>query len=108
MNFYDKMKNRWGVSGWRVLAILITFTLTGSTIVWVKRPVLGFLLPDDVAGWVYWTVYALIIVPLYQVILIIWGTLFGQFRFFWAKEKAMGRFLLRLVRPRANQRRISP
>ena len=108
MNFYDKTKNRWGVRGWRVLAILLTFTLTGLTVVWMKRPLLGILLPDDVPGWVYWTVYALIIIPLYQVILVVWGTLFGQFRFFWAKEKAMGRFLLRVVRPRSNQPRISP
>ena len=108
MNFYDRMKDRWGVGAWGALAILLTFALTGMSVVWIRRPLLAFLLPADVLGWVYWTAYAIIITPIYQVILLIWGTLFGKFHFFWAKEKAIGRFLLRTLRPRSSERQIIP
>jgi len=97
MGFVDKMKARWGVGPWGVLIILIVFSLTGLTVVWLKKPILGAILPADAPGWQRWTTYLLIIFPLYQVTLLAYGTVFGQFRFFWAKEKAMVRGLRRLV-----------
>jgi len=102
MSFYQKMKDRWGVGGWGVLMILLAFSATGYSVLWIRKPLLDFLLPDDVSGWLYWTVYVVTILPLYQVLLIIWGTIFGQGRFFWGKAKAMNRFLARIFRPRTN------
>jgi hypothetical protein len=31
--------------------------------------------------------YLLLVLPLYQIILLMWGFVFGQFSFFWEKEK---------------------
>lgn len=97
MRFLDRMKARWGVGLWGVLAILITFSLAGMTVVRLRRPIMAFLLPDHHAAWMTWAVYALVMVPIYQVVLLAYGSLLGQFRFFWEKEKRMGQFLLRLV-----------
>ena len=91
MSFVDKMKQRWGVGPWGVLAIVIVFALTGMTVVYLKRPILGYVLPTDAPRWQSWSLYALIVFPLYQVTLLAYGALFGQFRFFWEKEKAMVR-----------------
>lgn len=87
------MKKRWGVGVWGVIAILLAFSLAGMTVVRVKGPVLGLLLPDNSPGWLKWTVYILVIMPLYQLSLLAWGTILGQFNFFWAKLKYMGRLL---------------
>ena len=35
----------------------------------------------------YWLIRILLIFPLYQILLIIVGTLFGEFKYFWAIEK---------------------
>jgi hypothetical protein len=100
-SFWAKMQARWGVSIWGVIAILLAFTLAGSTVVKITRPILDFVLPDDVPRWLWWTARILIVVPVYQVILLVYGTLLGQFRFFWEKEKKMARFFARPFRGRA-------
>ena len=33
--------------------------------------------------------YLLLVLPLYQIMLLIYGFIFGQFRFFWEKEKQL-------------------
>ena len=40
-------------------------------------------------SFLFWTLRILIIFPVYQLLLIIFGWLFGQFHFFWAFEKKM-------------------
>ena len=39
--------------------------------------------------WVFWPIRVLIIFPIYQVLIVIMGALFGQFNFFWSFEKKM-------------------
>jgi len=36
---------------------------------------------------------------IYQVFLMAWGTVAGEFRFFWEKEKKLGRWILKLCSP---------
>lgn len=88
-NLWQRMKTRWGVSAWGVIAILLAFSLAGTTVLKVTRPILDSVLPADVPRWLWWTARILIIVPVYQVLLLMCGTLLGQFRFFWEKEKKM-------------------
>ncbi|MCC7429302.1 hypothetical protein IT568_00525 [bacterium] len=93
MGFLEKMKMRFGVkSNLDVVLILIVFSIAGSSVVFVAKPILAFLgFENGSFGW--WTGRILLIVPLYQVLLIVYGTLLGQFSFFWEKEKKMGRWL---------------
>lgn len=93
----DALKKRWGIrSGFQLLLILIVFALTGSAAVYVAKPFLEFLglergnFPEAWwGGWLYWTLRILVIFPIYQVLLVFFGFLFGQFRFFWNIEKKM-------------------
>ena len=100
-NTWVRMKSRWGVSTWGAIAILLAFSLAGSTVLKITRPILEFILPEDVPRWLWWTARILIIVPVYQVLLLGYGTLLGQFRFFWEKEKKMGGWLARPFSRRA-------
>jgi len=91
----EKLRQRWGVkSGWQVLLILIVFALTGSTIARIRKPLLELIFPDqDIAIWIH-IVSWVAILPLYNVILLIYGFIFGQFKFFWEFEKRMFRRII--------------
>lgn len=87
----EKLKQRWNVrNGWDVLIILVVFACTGFSVLYVKRWSFELIgLNAQSPGWLRWAVNILIILPLYQVILLIWGWIWGKFTFFWEFEKRM-------------------
>jgi hypothetical protein len=88
MTWIDKLKNRWGVqNAWQVIIILIVFACTGFSVMYLKRWLVQMLGIEST--WAVWAFNILIILPLYQVILLAYGWIFGQFTFFWNFEKKM-------------------
>ncbi len=89
----QKLKAKWGIeSTRRVLLILLIFSLTGIGILLIKNPVFHLLgVNPEASLWLKIPVAVLV----YQVLLLIVGALFGEFRFFWEKEKRLGRLLMR-------------
>jgi hypothetical protein len=87
----EKLKERWNVrNGWDVLIILVVFACTGFSVLYVKRWLFELIgLTEQSPTWLRWTVNILIILPLYQVILLMWGWVWGKFTFFWEFEKRM-------------------
>ena len=88
----NRLKEKWGItSNFQIIIILLVFSITGSVAVWIAKPVLNLVgLDKEVASpWVFWPIRIFIIFPIYQVLIVIIGTLFGQFKFFWAFEKKM-------------------
>lgn len=93
----EKLKERWGIkSNFSIVMILLVFAITGTTSLKIARPFLdyiGFSQELFTNEWyatpLYWTVRILIIFPIYQVLLVVFGWLFGQFNFFWNLEKKM-------------------
>ena len=85
-------KEKWGItSNFQFIIILIVFSVTGSLAVWVAKPILELVGLDKsaVSPWVFWPIRIAIIFPVYQVMIVVIGALFGQFKFFWAFEKKM-------------------
>ena len=74
-----------------MIAIFIVFAITGSLSARLAAPLVHLLGLDyeTSSGWLYWPVRILIIFPIYQLLLVAIGWLFGQFQFFWAFEKRM-------------------
>tara|TARA_B100000686_G_scaffold186180_1_gene192927 strand:+ start:33 stop:338 length:306 start_codon:yes stop_codon:yes gene_type:complete len=87
----QRMQERWRLTLWRTVAVLVAFSLAGTSTVLVKAPLIAFLLPPDAQRWVQWTVYLVVMVPMYHLFLIGYGTLLGQFEFFWQRMQAVGR-----------------
>lgn len=87
----EKLKERWQVkNGMDVVIILIVFACTGFSILYIKRGLFQLAgLSDTTPNWIHWTVNIIVILPLYQVILLVWGWIWGKFSFFWAFEKRM-------------------
>jgi len=98
----ERLKERWGVGPWGAIAILLTFSLTGMTVLWIKSPILDAILPTDTPRWAQWVTYLLVIFPVYQILLLAYGALLGQWSFFWEKEKAIGRWLVRRITRRSS------
>ena len=87
-----RLKEKWGItSNFQFIIILIVFSVTGSLAVWVAKPILELVGLDKsaVSPWVFWPIRIAIIFPIYQVMIVVIGALFGQFKFFWAFEKKM-------------------
>ena len=87
-----KIKNKWGItSGLQFLTIIIVFAITGSLSAWISEPSLNLigLEKGSIAGWIYWPVRIIIIFPIYQILIVLIGTLFGQHTFFWNFAKKM-------------------
>ena len=89
----EKLKQRWNVkNGWDVLIILLVFACTGFSILYIKKGLFTVIgLDETAASWLRWTANILIILPLYQVVLLAWGWIWGKFSFFWEFEKRMFR-----------------
>ena len=88
----QKLKTKWGItSNFQLAMILIVFSVTGSCAVVFADPAMTLMniTKSNTSGWIYWPVRILLIFPLYQVLLIFFGTIFGQFAFFWKFEKKM-------------------
>ena len=84
-----KLKERWGIeSNFQLTLIFIVFAITGSASAWLSKPFCYWLgiTKADLGFW-FTPVRLLLIFPIYQVLLVCIGFLFGQFRFFWAFEK---------------------
>ncbi|MFV8327905.1 DUF6787 family protein [Flavobacterium sp. ZS1P14] len=85
------LKKRWGIeTNFQLTIIFIVFAITGSASAWLSKPFcfwLGITKPD--LGYWFTPVRLLLIFPLYQVLLVLIGFLFGQFKFFWTFEKKM-------------------
>jgi len=89
---FEKLKKRWNIeSNFQLVLILIVFSITGSASAWVSKPFVEWLglNKDDMPGWLFTILRLILIFPIYNVLLILIGTVFGQFKFFWAFEKKM-------------------
>ncbi len=91
----EKLKRKWGIKTelqfWIIMAV---FSLAGSSVVFVRRPIFELLGVGEHTNIVLkFCLWLAVIFPSYQVLLMVWGTLLGQFRFVWWFEKKMLRRL---------------
>ena len=80
---------------WHLFIIFIIFALSGSGSLFISSPILIVLGLDKLITFypLYIFVRIILIIPIYQFILIIIASLFGEFDYFWKFEK---KFLQRL------------
>ena len=73
----------------QLIIVFIVFGISGTVSVFVSNPILNYLNYDEYikSSFVKFILNILIIFPVYQIILIFFGTLFGQFNYFWAFQK---------------------
>lgn len=95
MSWLQKLRDRWKVESlWQVILILLVFACTGTTVLYIAKPLLRWVFePAEIPVWAK-VLYYILILPVYNVFLLAYGFLFGQFKFFYEFEK---RFLDRIT-----------
>jgi hypothetical protein len=97
-----KLQSRWKLNSVRqVIIVLIVFACTGFSVMFLKPVITELLFGDEKSTW-FTIAYWVLILPVYNALLLFYGLIFGQFRFFWKFEK---RFFGRILRKK--ERRIS-
>jgi hypothetical protein len=96
-NFLYKLKTKWGLENlFQVIMVILVFAITGTTVVFMRKTLflwIGF--DESTSMWLKSIVYILFVFPAYQALLLFYGSLFGQFNFFWSKEKKLIAFVTR-------------
>jgi len=93
LSLIDRLKKRWNLnSTTQVLVVLLVFACTGTSVVLLRRWLVGNFEWAN-SRWFTYSYYWLIL-PFYNLMLLGWGFIFGQFAFFWEFEK---RFFNRIV-----------
>ncbi|MDG2372272.1 MAG: diacylglyceryl transferase [Flavobacteriaceae bacterium] len=96
-----RLKKKWGVnSDFQLFVIFVVFGITGSASVFLEESLLNLftISPELFSNFplgniLYFLLRIIITSLLYQVLLIFFGTIFFQFKFFWKFEKKILRRL---------------
>ncbi|WP_299247353.1 DUF6787 family protein [uncultured Aquimarina sp.] len=87
-----KLMTRWNIEKpSQLIIIFLVFSITGSSSVAIGRPILkmiGITL-ENLNPFIYYPLFIVSSFIFYQVFLVLFGWLFGQFQFFWNMEKKM-------------------
>lgn len=89
MNMFERLKKRWNIkSNFQVVVILVVFAITGSTTVYIKKLFFEFIgITSETDLLIKIPVYIISVLVIYNILLLIVGAVFGQFRFFLDFEK---------------------
>ncbi len=78
----EKLKNIFKVSStYQLVVVFVVFGITGSLSLFLSDYILNYLNLENLI------ISLLLLLIVYQILLIIIGTLFGEFNYFWAMEK---------------------
>lgn len=93
---FEKLKLRWNIkSNFQVIVILVVFAITGSTTVYLKKLIFELInITPDTHLLLKIPLYILVVLIVYNLLLLVVGFIFGQFRFFLEFEK---KFFSRLL-----------
>jgi len=89
---FKKLEDRWVVEQrWEMIRIFIIFAITGSSSLFIGRPIIKLIgiTKENLNPVLYWVLFIIIGLIFYQILLVTYGWLFGQFKFFWEFEKKM-------------------
>jgi len=91
LKIFTKLEYKWNINNrWELIAIFLVFSVTGSLAARLSSPVTELIGIQNLDNkFLFWVIRILIIYPIYQILLVGIGWLFGQFTFFWAFEKKM-------------------
>lgn len=82
----NKLQKKWGISGKRFFMVMVVFALTGTTAAWLTAEITGWLRIEKFS-FAWWTLKVGMLLIGYQILLLFYGFVFGQFDFFWHYER---------------------
>lgn len=89
---FKKLEKKWILDyKWEMIRVFMVFAITGSSSLYVGRPIIKLIgiTKENLNPILYWILFIIIGLIFYQILLVTFGWLFGQFKFFWEFEKKM-------------------
>jgi formyltetrahydrofolate-dependent phosphoribosylglycinamide formyltransferase len=87
---FNRLREKWGVTPRRFWIIFIAFGLTGTTTAILTRYIIGWLGFDETTHWGWKLLLRLGMLLIgYQVLLLMYGALLGEWAFFWKYERRL-------------------
>ena len=79
-----KLKERWGItSNFQIVIIYIVFGITGSVSAYISGPLTNIIIGESELHWLIKLLIRIIVLtPIYQVLLLFFGYIFFQYKFF--------------------------
>ena len=80
-----KLKERWGItSNFQIVIIFIVFGITGSVSAYISGPLTNIIIGESELHWLIKLLIRIIVLtPIYQVLLLFFGYIFFQYKFFY-------------------------
>src|SRR5258706_14412049 len=83
----EKLQTRWRVNSVaKVFIILAVFACTGLTVMFIKPVITGLFFNSGHSA-LFSILYWILILPFYNLVLLFYGFVLGNFKFFWEYEK---------------------
>ena len=89
---FKKLEKKWILDyKWEMIRVFMVFAFTGTSSLFVGRPIIKLIgiTKENLNPILYWFLFIIIGLIFYQILLVMFGWLFGQFKFFWEFEKKM-------------------
>ena len=82
---FKKLKERWGItSNFQIVIIFIVFGITGSVSAYISGPLTNIIIGESELHWLIKLLIRIIVLtPIYQVLLLFFGYIFFQYKFFY-------------------------
>lgn len=72
------LKNKWGIeNSLQFTIIMLVFAVTGSAAAYLSKPLIVLLGLENLSKIVYWPLRLLLVFPIYQILLVFFGYIFG-------------------------------
>ena len=80
-----KLKERWGItSNFQIVIIFIVFGITGSVSAYISGPLTNIIIGESELHWlIKLLIRFIVLTPIYQVLLLFFGYIFFQYKFFY-------------------------
>ena len=80
-----KLKERWGItSNFQIVIIFIVFGITGSVSAYISGPLTNIIIGESELHWLIKLLIRIIVLtPIYQVLLLFFGYISFQYKFFY-------------------------
>ena len=80
-----KLKERWGItSNFQIVIIFIVFGITGSVSAYISGPLTNIIIGESELHWfIKLLIRIIVLTPIYQVLLLFFGYIFFQYKFFY-------------------------
>lgn len=89
---FKQLEKKWILDyKWEMIRVFMVFAFTGTSSLYIGKPIIQLMgiTKENLNPIVYWFFYIIIGLIFYQILLVFFGWLFGQFKFFWEFEKKM-------------------